>query len=353
LDLEDACMVNKPILDVLNGRQQRPPPIWLMRQAGRYLPEYRAVRERADDFLALCFTPALAAEVTLQPVRRFNLDAAILFSDILVVPHALGQRVWFSATEGPQLDPVIDARSLARLKPRLDHDLLAPVYETVERVKLELPDRVALLGFCGAPWTVATYMVAGRGTPDQEPTRLFAYREPAMFALLMDRLVEASACYLIRQFRAGVDAVQIFDTWAGMLPAEQQHRWCIEPARRIVLKVREAIPGAKVIGFPRGIGSGLMSYLDEVPVDAVSLDWTIDLAFAGQIQRRIPVQGNLDPVALLAGGEALDIAVERILQHLSKRPFIFNLGHGILPQTPIAHVKRMLSRVRGSEAGAA
>ena len=339
-------MVKKPILDVLNGGQQRPPPVWLMRQAGRYLPEYRAVRERADDFLALCFTPTLAAEVTLQPVRRFDLDAAILFSDILVVPHALGQRVWFSGAEGPRLDPMMDARSLAGLKRGLDHDLLAPVYETVERVKRELPDRVALLGFCGAPWTVATYMVAGRGTPDQEPARLFAYREPATFALLIDRLVDASASYLVRQFRAGVDAVQIFDTWAGMLPAEQQHRWCIEPTRRMVLKVREAIPGAKVIGFPRGIGSGLPSYLDEVPVDAVSLDWTVDLAFAARIQRRIPVQGNLDPVALLAGGKALDLAVERILEHLSEGSFIFNLGHGILPQTPIPHVERMLDRKR-------
>jgi uroporphyrinogen decarboxylase len=318
-----------------------------MRQAGRYLPEYRELREKAGDFLKLCFSPELAAEVTLQPVRRFGFDAAILFSDILVVPHALGQRVSFTAGEGPQLDPIADRAGLIRLKPELDHEMLAPIYETIERVKADLPADIAMLGFCGAPWTVATYMIAGHGTVDQEPARLFAYGDPEGFGRLIDLLVEASASYLIRQLQAGVDAVQIFDTWAGILPAEQFGRWCVAPVQRIISKVREAIPGAKIIGFPRGAGSGLLRYVKQVPVDAVGLDWMTDLAFVrDQVQRRIPVQGNLDPLALIAGGAVLDRAVDEILEILSGGPFIFNLGHGILPQTPIVHVERMLARVR-------
>jgi uroporphyrinogen decarboxylase len=320
-----------------------------MRQAGRYLPEYQAVREKAGDFLKLCFTPELAAEVTLQPVRRFGFDAAILFSDILVIPHALGQPVWFVAGEGPRLDPVIDRQGLTRLKPELDHDMLAPVYQTIGLVKAGLPLNVALLGFCGAPWTVATYMIAGRGTPAQEPARLFAYGDPDGFAALIEKLVQASAAYLIRQLQAGVDAVQIFDTWAGILPADEFQRWCVAPTQRIIAKIRNEIPDAKVIGFPRGIGTRLLRYVEEVPIDAIGLDWTADLMFArDQIQWRVPVQGNLDPLALVAGGAALDRAVDKIVEAFSDRPFIFNLGHGILPQTPIAHVEQMLKRVRGS-----
>jgi uroporphyrinogen decarboxylase len=340
--------VNKSFLDVLDHQRRSPPPVWLMRQAGRYLPEYRAVREKAGDFLKLCFTPEFAAEVTLQPVRRFGFDAAILFSDILVIPHALGQSVWFVAGEGPRLDPITDRHGLARLKGELDQGALAPIYQTISEVKAKLSPDVALLGFCGAPWTVASYMIAGRGTPDQEPARLFAYGDPEAFAVLMDKLVEASASYLIRQLRAGVDAVQIFDTWAGVLPAEEFRRWCIEPTQRIIAKVRTQVPGAKIIGFPRGVGMGLLRYVEDVPVDAVGLDWTVDLVFArDQIQWRMPVQGNLDPLALVAGGAALDRAIDKILQVFSEKPFIFNLGHGILPQTPIAHVERMLARVRG------
>jgi len=340
--------VNKSLLDVLDRQRRSPPPVWLMRQAGRYLPEYQAIREKAGDFLKLCFTPELAAEVTLQPVRRFGFDAAILFSDILVVPHALGQKVWFAPGEGPRLDPISDRRGLTRLQAELDHGVLAPVYQTIAAVKPELPGNVAFLGFCGAPWTVASYMIAGCGTPDQQPARLFAYRDPQPFAGLIDTLVAASAAYLIRQLHAGVDAVQIFDTWAGILPAAEFQQWCIDPVRRIVAMVREAIPDAKVIGFPRGIGSGLLRYVEEVPVDAVGLDWTVDPVFArDQIQRRLPVQGNLDPLALVAGGTPLDQAVDCILEIFSERPFIFNLGHGILPQTPIAHVEQMLRRVRG------
>jgi uroporphyrinogen decarboxylase len=320
-----------------------------MRQAGRYLPEYRALREKAGDFLTLCFTPELAAEVTLQPVRRFGFDAAILFSDILVIPHALGQLVRFTAGEGPQLDPISNRQTLTRLKLEVDHSLLAPVYEAIRQVKASLAPNVALLGFCGAPWTVASYMIAGQGTPDQQPARMFAYGDPEAFSGLIDKLVDASASYLIRQLQAGVDAVQIFDTWAGVLPAEELARWCIDPTQRIIAKVRSHVPGAKVIGFPRGIGTGLLRYVEDVPIDAVGLDWTADLAFVrDQIQWRVPVQGNLDPLALLAGGAALDRGVDNILKAFSERPFIFNLGHGILPQTPIAHVEQMLERVRRS-----
>jgi uroporphyrinogen decarboxylase len=342
-------VVNKPLLDVLDHKPRIPPPIWLMRQAGRYLPEYRLVREKADDFLKLCFTPKLAAEVTLQPVRRFGFDAAILFSDILVIPHALGQPVRFTVGEGPRLDPITDRAGLLALRTELNHEVLAPVYETIALVKEALPANVALLGFCGAPWTVASYMIAGRGTPDQEPARLFAYGDPEGFGGLIDKLVEASASYLIRQLQAGVDAVQIFDTWAGILPAEEFTRWCIEPTQRIIAEVRQRVPGARVIGFPRGVGTALLRYIEEVPIDAVGLDWTVDLVFArDQIQWRVPVQGNLDPLVLVAGGATLDRSIDRILEVFSEGPFIFNLGHGILPQTPLAHVERMLARVRGT-----
>jgi uroporphyrinogen decarboxylase len=318
-----------------------------MRQAGRYLPEYREVRERAGDFLTLCFTPDLAAEVTLQPIRRFGFDAAILFSDILVIPHALGQRVFFVEGEGPQLEPVTDHDGVSRLRTAFDHELLAPVYETIAKVKAHLPPSVTLLGFCGAPWTVATYMIAGRGTPDQAPARLFAYRDPQGFAALMDILVECSASYLIGQFLAGVDAVQIFDTWAGILPAEEFQRWSIDPTRRVIARLRTDIPNARVIGFPRGVGTGVVRYVKDVAVDAVGLDWTMDLNFAREnIDPRVALQGNLDPLALLAGGDALDRGIDGILDMLSGRPFIFNLGHGILPATPIAHVEQMLARIR-------
>jgi uroporphyrinogen decarboxylase len=337
----------KPLLRALARERTEVLPIWLMRQAGRYLPEYRAIREKTDSFLDLCFNPALAAEVTLQPIRRFGFDAAILFSDILVVPHALGQRVTFEVGEGPQLDALREPSALGRLHTELDHGKLAPVYETIARVKGELPRHIALLGFCGAPWTVATYMIAGRGTADQLPARLFAYRHPDALARLIDVLVEASAAYLIEQFAAGVDAVQIFDTWAGVLPADEFQRWCVEPTVRIVSAVRAQVPAARIIGFPRGAGTELPRYLDAVPIDAVGLDWMTELNFArDHIQPRRTVQGNLDPLALLAGGAALDRATDAILEALGGGPFIFNLGHGILPDTPIAHVERLIARVR-------
>jgi uroporphyrinogen decarboxylase len=340
--------VDKALLDVLNGQRRETPPVWLMRQAGRYLPEYRATREKAGGFLDLVFNPQLAAEVTLQPVQRFGFDAAILFSDILVIPFALGQQVSFAAGEGPQLEPIASRTDFERLSSELDHAALAPIYETLGIVKDHLDPDVTLLGFCGAPWTVASYMVAGRGTPDQAPARLFAYRDAAAFAVLIDVLVEASASYLVQQLQAGADAVQIFDTWAGILPPHEFARWCIEPTQRIVAAVREQVPEAKIIGFPRGAGSLLRAYVEQVPVDAVGLDWMIDKAFArDEIQSRVAVQGNLDPVALVAGGPALDRSVDAVLEAFSGAPFIFNLGHGITPDTPIEHVEQMLARVRG------
>ncbi len=337
----------KPLLRVLAGERLTDPPVWLMRQAGRYLPEYRSIRQKADSFLSLCFNPELAAEVTLQPVRRFGFDAAILFSDILVVPHALGQRVTFEDGEGPRLDALADPAALQRLKREIDHEALAPVYETIARLKNKLPPAVTLIGFCGAPWTVATYMIAGGGAAEQIPARLFAYRHPQAFAALIALLVEASTDYLARQFEAGVEAVQIFDSWAGVLPADEFRKWCIEPIARIVGALRHRVPGAKVIGFPRGAGTELPCYLAAVAVDAVGLDWTIELSFARErIQALRPVQGNLDPLALLAGGQALDRAVDAILEAFSGGPFIFNLGHGVLPDTPVAHVERLIERVR-------
>jgi uroporphyrinogen decarboxylase len=338
---------NRTILRVLAGERCQRPPIWMMRQAGRYLPEYRAVREKAGSFLDLCFNPELAAEVTLQPIRRFGFDAAILFSDILVVPHALGQQVSFAAGEGPRLAPLIGRDGLKIVAGKIDLEALRSVFETIRIVRAELPREVALLGFCGAPWTVATYMVAGCGTPDQAPARLFAYRDPEIFAKLIDILVQASVDYLAAQLAAGVDAVQLFDTWAGVLGPDEFARWCLTPARRIVAGLRQRIPDAKIIGFPRGAGTLLKAYVDSVDVDAVGLDWMIDRGFArDEIQRRRPVQGNLDPLALLAGGAALDRETDTILEHFGGGPLIFNLGHGILPETPIAHVERMIARVR-------
>jgi uroporphyrinogen decarboxylase len=318
-----------------------------MRQAGRYLPEYRAIRDKTKNFLDLCFNPQLAAEVTLQPIHRFGFDAAILFSDILVVPHALGRHVRFE-DDGPRLDPLNEPSAVHRLRREVDDAVLGPVYETVVRVKKELPESVTLLGFCGAPWTVATYMIAGAGTPDQLPARQFAYRHGEAFAELIEVLVEASASYLVKQLAAGADAVQIFDTWAGVLPPDEFRKWCIEPCARIVAAVRNSIPGAKIIGFPRGAGTKLTQYLAAVPVDAVGLDWMIELGFArDRIQRQRPVQGNLDPLVLLTGGAALDRAIDRILEAFAEGPFIFNLGQGVLPEPPVAHVERLVARVRG------
>jgi uroporphyrinogen decarboxylase len=319
----------------------------MMRQAGRYLPEYREVRARAGGFLDLCFTPEYATEVTLQPIRRFGFDAAIIFSDILVIPHALGRAVRFEAGEGPRLDPLDTPEKIQTLAPRADLGKLEPVFEALRRVRAKLDPKVALIGFCGAPWTVATYMVAGQGTPDQAPARMMAYGHPDAFAKLIDVLVENSIRYLIGQLRAGADALQIFDTWAGVLPPREFARWSTEPTRRIVEGVRKEVGDAKIIGFPRGAGAQLPGYVEATGVDAVSIDWTAEPSFIRErVQNRVAVQGNLDPLALIAGGAALDRAVDDVLSQYAKGRLIFNLGHGILPETPIAHVEQMLKRVR-------
>jgi uroporphyrinogen decarboxylase len=318
-----------------------------MRQAGRYLPEYRVLREKAGSFLDLCFNPELAAEVTLQPVRRFGFDAAILFSDILLVPMALGRKLWFVEGEGPRLEPM-NADAIDRLCGDIDEKTLVPIYETVRRVKQQLPKETTFIGFCGAPWTVATYMVAGRGTTDQAPAKELAAREPATFQHLIDCLVATSVDYLTAQLEAGVEVVQIFDTWAGSLPAADFERWCVQPTKKLVADLRAKVPGAKVIGFPRGAGQKIPGYVAETGVDAVSLESEIDREFArAELQSRVPVQGNLDPQTLRAGGEQLDREIDIVLNAFSAAPFIFNLGHGILPDTPIANVERMLKRVRG------
>ncbi len=337
-----------PFIDVLSGQRQSIPPMWMMRQAGRYLPEYREVRAKAGGFLDLCFNPELAAEVTLQPIRRFGFDAAIIFSDILVIPYALGRSVRFEVGEGPRLDPLDDPAKVATLSPRADFGKLEPVFQALKLVRGALDPKIALIGFCGAPWTVATYMVAGQGTPDQAPARMLAYRAPEAFAKIIDVLVENSIQYLLGQLKAGADALQIFDTWAGVLPPREFQRWSVEPTRRIVEGVRAKAPQAKIIGFPRGASAQLPLYVEQTKVDGVSIDWTAESSLIReQVQNRVAVQGNLDPLALIAGGDALDRAIDDALTSYASGRYIFNLGHGIQPETPIAHVEQMLKRVRG------
>lgn len=338
----------KKFLQVLDRRVSAQPPLWLMRQAGRYLPEYREIRARAASFLDFCFTPTLAAEATVQPIRRFGFDAAILFSDILVIPAALGQSVSFEEGNGPRLDPIRSADDLGRLREELDWERMAAVFETIDRVRGMLSAETAFIGFCGAPWTVASYMIAGHGTPDQAPARLFAYQYPGLFQSLIDRLVEASASYLIAQFKAGVEAVQIFDSWAGVLPASEFDRWCLIPLASIIAKVRAKVADARIIAYPRVSGSALKRAAGLAGVDAVGLDTNVDPAWAArELPTSVATQGNLDPLALLVGGGALDAGIDAILRAFAGRPHIMNLGHGILPQTPIANVERFVARVRG------
>ena len=319
-----------------------------MRQAGRYLPEYREVRAKAGGFLDLCFTPELAAEVTLQPIRRFGFDAAIIFSDILVIPYALGRSVRFEVGEGPRLDPLDDPDKVRTLSSRADFGQLEPVFEALRIVRRALDPKIALIGFCGAPWTVATYMVAGQGTPDQAPARMMAYRHPEAFAKIIDVLVESSIEYLLGQLEAGADTLQIFDTWAGVLPPTEFARWSVEPTRRIVAGVRAKVPDAKIVGFPRGAGALLPGYVEATQVNAVSIDWTAEPSFVRErVQSKVAIQGNLDPLVLITGGAALDRAVDEVLANYAKGRLIFNLGHGIQPETPIAHVEQMVRRVRG------
>ncbi|MER8518404.1 uroporphyrinogen decarboxylase [Mesorhizobium sp. M0184] len=335
------------VLDVLRGKAAFPPPLWMMRQAGRYLPEYRETRRRAGSFLDLCYDPDLAVEVTLQPIERFGFDASILFSDILVVPHALGRDVRFEEGRGPLLTP-ITAAEIAALDGETFHVNLEPVYETVRRLRARLPDETTLIGFCGAPWTVATYMIAGHGTPDQAPARLFAYREPAAFLRLLKVLADHSGAYLIRQIEAGADVVQIFDSWSGVLDEASFELFCVEPVASIVRQVKAAHPNVPIIGFPKGAGDHYRSYRQKTGVTGLGLDWTVPLSTAKELQRDGAVQGNLDPLRLVAGGKALDDGVGAILKALGDGPLIFNLGHGITPETPLAHVERMVKLVRSA-----
>ena len=336
---------SKLLLSVLNGYKTTEKPIWLMRQAGRYLPEYRQLREAKGGFLDLVYDSDAAAEITLQPIRRFGFDGAILFSDILIVPHALGQDLRFEAGEGPRLSPPLVDALLTALSPAPERFL--PIFRTVEKVKASLPAETTMLGFAGSPWTVATYMVAGRGSRDQSEARRLAYGDPNAFQALIDAIVTVTVDYLLGQIRAGVDAVQLFDSWAGNLSPAQFENWVIAPTARIAAALAEQAPHIPVIGFPKGAGGKLPAYAREAGVKAIGIDETVDPAWAAAaLPPDLPVQGNLDPLALIAGGSALENAVQRILSAFAERPHVFNLGHGILPDTPIAHVEQLLRLVR-------
>lgn len=339
-------MAATKFMEVMDGKTVFPPPIWMMRQAGRYLPEYRELRAKAGSFLDLCYNPDFAVEVTLQPIRRFHFDAAILFSDILVVPHALGRDLRFEEGRGPVLTP-IEALEVSALEAGdAFHERLQPVYETVARLKNELPEDVSLIGFCGAPWTVATYMIAGHGTPDQAPGRLFGYSNPEVMDQLLDKLAVYSADYLVRQVEAGADALQIFDSWSGVLDEACFERWCVAPVAKMVRMVRERCGNVPIIGFPKGAGCFADAYRRKTGITAQGLDWTVPMEKARSLQTEGPVQGNLDPMRLRAGGAALEEGVDLILQELGQGPLVFNLGHGITPQVPVSHVEALVNRVR-------
>ena len=344
LSLAPRTLPDRPLLATLRGERQARSPVWLMRQAGRYLPEYRALRAEKGGFLALVQDSAAAAEVTLQPIRRFGFDGSILFSDILMIPYALGQELWFETGEGPRLAPLMADTALEALVAAPAR--LEPVYGTVARVAAALPPQTTFLGFAGSPWTVATYMVAGQGSKDQGPARRLAYADPVRFGAIIDAIVAATVTYLSGQIRAGVHAVQLFDSWAGSLSPAQFERWVIAPTVAIVDQLRALHPQVPIIGFPKGAGAKLPAYARETKVDAVGLDETVDPAWAdGALPEGLPVQGNLDPLALVAGGDMLDRAVDRIVGAFQHRPHVFNLGHGIVPDTPIAHVERLLARL--------
>ena len=339
---------DRKLLRVLRGEPCPTPPVWLMRQAGRYLPEYRATRAQAGGFLSLCYSPALAAEVTLQPIRRYGFDAAILFYDILVVPDALGVEVRFLEGEGPQLDPITKASELGRLDLAKTGPKFALVCETVQRLRQDLPRETTLIGFCGAPWTVATYIVGGEGSSDQAAARRLAYQDPATFGSLIDILVEASLNYLDAQIRAGADTVMIFDSWAGTLPDDQFAAWVVAPTARLVNALKERHPEVPVIGFPRGAGENSADFVRQTGVRAIGCDTSMPLSQMRHLAEEtgVAVQGNLDPLLLVAGGEALDRRVDATLRALSGLPHIFNLGHGIVPDTPPEHVARLMARIR-------
>ena len=341
----------KPLLAALGGQNGPTRPIWMMRQAGRYLPEYREVREQAGSFLNLCMNPELAAEVTLQPIRRFDLDASIIFADILLIPLALGQHLEFREGEGPVLEPIASDAEFRKLSDTNLMDVLDPVFSALRLVAGELPEKVTLIGFCGAPWTVATYMVAGHGTPDQRPAREAAYQDEAWFSAMIDLVARTSVDYLCRQIEAGAEVVQLFDTWAGILPEDQFERWCIKPTRDIVAEVKRRHPDVPIIGFPRGAGQLYARYVTETGIDGVGIDWSVPLDWAkSNLQGSVAVQGNLDPIALATGGSALQNQLRRILEGLAFGNHVFNLGHGILPHTPIEHVEEAIAFVRAWDA---
>jgi len=343
-----AAGVKQRLVSVLAGEALSPPPMWLMRQAGRYLPEYREVRASVSGFLELCYTPALAAEVTLQPIRRYGFDAAILFSDILVVPDALGQGVRFVEGEGPRLDVITSAAGLTRLDPSATGGKFGRVYDTVARLRQDLPRETALIGFCGAPWTVATYMVGGQGSSDQAAARTLAYRDPETFAGLIGIVTDASVEYLDGQVRAGADVLQIFDSWAGNLPDDEFDKWVVAPTRRIVAELKRRHPGTPIIGFPRGAGADAERYVRQTGVEGLGCDTAMPLREMRALadRGRVAVQGNLDPLLLAAGGPQLDARVRETLQMMRGAPFIFNLGHGIVPHTPPENVARLVELVR-------
>jgi uroporphyrinogen decarboxylase len=322
--------------------------MWLMRQAGRYLPEYRELRTEKGSFLDLVYDPEAAAEVTVQPLARFPFDAAILFSDILIVPFAIGQHLTFVAGEGPRLSPTLATADLDDLTPFLTR--LEPIYETVRKVKVRLAAETTLIGFAGAPWTVATYMVAGQGSREQAETRRLAYTDPERFGAVIARIERVTFQYLCGQIEAGAEVVQLFDSWSGSLAPAEFERWVIAPTARLVQRLREEHPHVPVIGFPKGAGGKLGAYARETGVGAIGIDETADPAWADrELPADLPVQGNLDPLALIAGGETLDTAVRRIVDAFAGRPHIFNLGHGILQDTPIAHVEQLVALVKGRQ----
>ena len=335
----------KPLLDLIRQTEiPAIPPVWLMRQAGRYLPEYRRVRAEAGGFLDLCYSPELAEEVTLQPIRRYGFDASIVFADILLVPHALGQKLWFETGEGPRLDPISCASDLS-LKGARAH--LAPVSETLSRLTKSLPASTTLIGFAGAPWTVATYMVAGRGTPDQAPARELARAEPEKFQEIIDMLVDATIDYLAEQISAGADVIQLFESWAASLQGEAFDRWCVKPLQAIISGLRAKGLDTPVIGFPRGAQSPLENYVRQTRCDVLALDTNANRRdVSAACGPEVVLQGNLDPQILVAGGGELDAAIDSILEDFANRRFIFNLGHGILPETPPEHVAQLMARVR-------
>ena len=334
------------LLDTLRGKVTERPPVWLMRQAGRYLPEYRALRAEKGGFLELVYDSEAAAEITLQPIERFGFDGAILFSDILIVPYAMGQDLWFEAGEGPRLAPPLVDEALDSLVAVTDR--LAPVYETVRRVRARLDPGVTLLGFAGSPWTVATYMTAGQGSRDQQAARIMAYRDPGAFGAIIEAIAAVTVDYLRGQIEAGAEAVQLFDSWAGSLAPDQFERWVVAPNAAIVAALKQSHPSVPVIGFPKGAGAKLPAYARETGVDAVGLDETLDPAWAmRELPAGMPVQGNLDPLLLLAGGSRLEERARYICDVFAGRPHVFNLGHGIDKETPVDHVERLLAVVRG------